>query len=118
MYRSPCHVLGFSLVLLLGACAGEPASPSVAELDAHAANSTAGKMLALGKAHGCSLDAPIDGVLCWGDNRKGQTTVPPLTSPTYIAAGGDTTCAVDGKTVQCWGDGSHGQTTVPYETFG
>lgn len=118
MHRSSRHVLGLSLLLQFGACAADPTSPSVAELDAHAANSTAGKMLALGKAHGCSLDAPIDGVLCWGDNRKGQATVPALTAPKYIAAGGDTTCAIDGNTVQCWGDGSHGQTTVPYDTFG
>ena len=38
------------------------------------------KQLVLGRAHGCSLDPAISGVICWGDNRHGQTKVPSLSS--------------------------------------
>jgi hypothetical protein len=72
-----------------------------------------GKQLAVGNAHGCSLDAAISGVLCWGDNRHGQASVPVLTAPTFVAAGGDTTCAIDSGAVRCWGDNSHGQLREP-----
>jgi alpha-tubulin suppressor-like RCC1 family protein len=80
---------------------------------AQAASGVTGKQLALGKAHGCSLDAAIDGVRCWGDNRRGQTQVPLLAAATFIAAGGDTSCAISSGLVQCWGDGSQGQRDVP-----
>jgi hypothetical protein len=80
---------------------------------AHALDATAGKQLVLGKAHGCSLDAEISGVVCWGDNRQGQTRVPNLSSPTAIAAGGDTSCAIATGGVKCWGNGANGQLRVP-----
>jgi hypothetical protein len=69
--------------------------------------------LALGRAHGCSLDPDISGVICWGDDSRGQTRVPLLFGPTAIAAGGDVTCAIAGGRVRCWGDASHGQLAVP-----
>ena len=78
-----------------------------------AATSLEGKQLALGRAHGCSLDAAISGVLCWGDDRRGQTDVPTLAAPSFIAAGGDTTCAISSGLVRCWGDGASGQRDVP-----
>jgi hypothetical protein len=80
---------------------GEPAAvPSV-------------KQLALGRAHGCSLDAAISGVLCWGDNRQGQAAPPAWLDAQWIAAGGDTSCAIVQGSVTCWGDGSRGQLSVP-----
>lgn len=99
-----------TLFMCLVGCAGQT-EPAVG-LFALAA--TQGKQLALGKGHGCSLDAAISGVLCWGDNRKGQTDVPSLSSPTAIAAGGDTSCAIDRSGVKCWGDGERGQLRVPF----
>lgn len=99
----------------LAACFAE-APPAVSDLK-QAASSTAGKQLALGAAHGCSLDAAIDGIRCWGDNRSGQTSVPLLVSPTFVAAGGDTTCAIATGGVRCWGDGSRGQLSVPAGLF-
>lgn len=107
---------GASLGLCAYSCGFEQAADAPAQL-AQAASSLAGKQLALGKAHGCSLDAAIDGVRCWGDNRSGQTQVPPLAAATFIAAGGDTTCAISSGIVQCWGDNSHGQRDVPRGLF-
>jgi hypothetical protein len=70
------------------------------------------KQLALGAAHGCSLDPAISGVVCWGDNRRGQAA-PPWLEAQVIAAGGDTSCAIAHGGVTCWGDGSRGQLEVP-----
>jgi hypothetical protein len=78
-----------------------------------AATNLDGKQLALGHAHGCSLDAAISGIRCWGDDRRGQTDVPVLAAPSFIAAGGDTTCAISTGLVRCWGDGASGQLNVP-----
>lgn len=72
-----------------------------------------GRQLALGRAHGCSLDPDISGLRCWGDNGRGQTTIPTLRNPRFIAAGGDVTCALAGGGVSCWGDGTHGLTRPP-----
>jgi hypothetical protein len=71
------------------------------------------KQIAAGRAHACALDSDIDGIKCWGDNSKGQTTVPALTSPRFVATGGDTSCAIANGAVECWGDTSHGEGTVP-----
>jgi alpha-tubulin suppressor-like RCC1 family protein len=71
------------------------------------------RQLSLGRRHGCSLDSSISGLLCWGDNRAGQTRVPSLSSPTAVAAGGDATCVIDARRVRCFGDGSSGVTDVP-----
>jgi len=54
-------------------------------------------------------------VVAWGDNEKGQTTVPAgLSGVVAIAAGGSHTVALksDG-TLVAWGRNSDGQTTVP-----
>lgn len=90
----------------------EPVEPPSGESSLSLA-SLEGKMLALGRAHGCSLDAAISGVLCWGDNVHGQTNVPTLLDPTYVAAGGDVSCAVSGGRVRCWGSNAHRQLAVP-----
>jgi hypothetical protein len=104
-----------SLALLLAgslaACANADSRTDVGAV--RQAASTVGKQLALGKAHSCSLDAAISGIRCWGDNRKGQSNVPVLVSPSAVAAGGDTTCAIASGDVRCWGDNSSGQLFAP-----
>src|SRR3954469_18488198 len=57
----------------------------------------------------------IGEVIAWGDNSKGQTTVPPgLTNIVAIAAGFDVALALrsDG-TVVAWGDNRNGDCDVP-----
>jgi hypothetical protein len=72
------------------------------------------KQLAAGRAHACSLDPAISGLLCWGDNLYGQTGVPTLTNPSFVAAGGDVTCAIHKSgDVTCWGDNARHQLDVP-----
>lgn len=92
------------------------ASMANAHTDTDAATSTSAsaKQLVAGRAHACSLDPAISGLLCWGDNRAGQTRVPLLSAPVVVAAGGDVTCVIerDGD-VRCWGDRTHGQLDVP-----
>lgn len=69
-------------------------------------------VIASGDQHNCAVDA--FGVYCWGDNSKGQTHVPALMSPKWVAAGGDTSCAIDGNDeLHCWGDLSAGQGEIP-----
>lgn len=102
-----------SLGLLFTACVADSPRPRIGRLDEAAGSSPTSKQIALGKAHGCSLDPAISGVLCWGDNSHGQTDVPSLSEPSFVAAGGDTSCAISDGEVQCWGDGSAGQQRVP-----
>jgi len=71
------------------------------------------KQLALGRAHACSLDLLISGLICWGDNGHGQASVPNLDDPNFVAAGGDVTCVVDDGMLRCFGDGTYAQTSVP-----
>lgn len=70
--------------------------PSLASADATPIQMSAGH------SHTCLLRD--NKVRCWGDNEKGQSTVPELQSPTEIAAGGNLTCAIDQRKVHCWGD--------------
>jgi len=58
----------------------------------------------------------MPGVVSWGDNRYGQTNVPPgLVDVKAIACGGSHSLALksDGSVV-AWGDNSEGQTNVPF----
>jgi len=71
------------------------------------------KQIVAGRAHACALDSDIDGIRCWGDNTKGQTTVPALVSPRFVATGGDTSCAIASGAVTCWGDTTHGKSLIP-----
>lgn len=65
-----------------------------------------------GDAHNCALD--FYGTYCWGDNGKGQTDVPVMQDVQWVAAGGDTSCAIDGNDgLFCWGDNTEGQTEIP-----
>lgn len=73
-------------------------------------------VIASGDQHNCAVDD--FGVYCWGDNSKGQSQVPALLSPKWVAAGGNTSCAIDGNdALQCWGDLGAGQGEIP-ETLG
>jgi len=68
------------------------------------------QVIAAGNHHTCLLDR--FGVHCWGRNHRSQTSVPELSNPVWVAAGGDTTCAIDGsQALHCWGD--IGQDQVP-----
>jgi hypothetical protein len=98
-----------------GSDAGEPAQDGGGPLDGSAPNSdTSAKQLVAGRAHACSLDPAISGLLCWGDNQAGQTRVPALNAPVFVAAGGDVTCAIERNgDVRCWGDRTYGQLNVP-----
>ena len=51
--------------------------------------------------HSCALDD--SGVVCWGDNGYGQITVPALSNPVAVSAGGCHSCALDDSGVVCWG---------------
>ncbi|MET0342941.1 MAG: SRPBCC family protein [Polyangiales bacterium] len=106
-----------SAVTLLFACDGtdltSSAVASAPEAAQQAQPAPRNRQIALGRAHGCSLDAEISGVVCWGDNGRGQARVPPLTRPRFVAAGGDTSCAVAARGVTCWGDDAKGQRKVP-----
>lgn len=74
--------------------------------------SSAPAMVASGRAHNCLIDTY--GVYCWGSNNKGQTELPKVENPLWVAAGGDNSCALqlDGNVV-CWGDNQHGQLNIP-----
>lgn len=61
------------------------------------------QVTAAGAGHSCLLDEY--GVYCWGDNSAGQTDVPALSNPLWVAAGGNTSCAIDEhQALHCWGD--------------
>lgn len=69
-------------------------------------------VVASGNQHNCALD--LYGVYCWGNNNKGQTDVPVMQDVQWVAAGGDTSCAIDGNDeLFCWGDNTQGQTEIP-----
>jgi alpha-tubulin suppressor-like RCC1 family protein len=81
------------------------------------------KMLATGQYHTCALS--YEGLIyCWGRNDQGQLglgnnvdRLAPVAlnigagiTATYIAAGGDHTCAIlSDNTMKCWGSNSNGQ---------
>lgn len=92
----PCGVI--AAALLLNAC-NPPLLPV--------------KQISAGRAHACALDSNIDGLRCWGDNSRGQTSVPTLTSPRFVAAGGDVSCAIANSVVQCWGSNDDALLEVP-----
>ena len=59
-----------------------------------------------GSNFSCALDNT--GVVCWGDNSYGQTTVPSLFNPVQLDAGVDHICAIEDSGVVCWGRGEYG----------
>ena len=72
-------------------------------------------------AHVCALGG-AGRIGCWGENRSGQTALPPpwLDDPPYraVAAGFAHSCAIGASgAVVCWGDGRHGQNRSPEGTF-
>jgi Regulator of chromosome condensation (RCC1) repeat len=109
----PTGLLACALACAASSCAEPQSAVLPAGTLQAAAPSAEGKQLALGRAHGCSLDPGISGVVCWGDDGHGQTRVPTLLTPTGIAAGGDVSCAIALGGARCWGDNSHRQLQVP-----
>lgn len=72
----------------------------------------AGPEIAIEQAAGVSIGSSV---VAWGDNREGQTTVPPgLTDVQAVAAGDTFTVALKGDgTIAMWGDNRFGQTNIP-----
>lgn len=73
--------------------------------------------LAVGGAFVCVVDGGAD-VVCWGDNRSGQTIGYQGGDAVKVAAGQNHACAllVDGSVI-CWGDPAFGQ-NAPYRNTG
>lgn len=71
-----------------------------------------GQALTVGSQHICILN--LDGVLCYGDNQYGQSTVPTLHHPKQVSAGILHTCAIDDTGVVCWGNNKNGETSAPH----
>ncbi len=88
--------------------------------------------ISAGSSHACAIVRDVlspEGILiikCWGENHHGQlgasdrafsrnlyttaVTVPGITNPRMVAAGGDHTCALsDDRSVLCWGSNENGQ---------
>lgn len=64
-----------------------------------------GVSVTVGAAHACALANYK--VTCWGDNKYGQTDVPPLDHPVQVITGGYFTCALqDNDELICWGLGN------------
>jgi len=64
-----------------------------------------------GSYHTCSLDDT--GVVCWGNNLDGQSTMPSLSNPVDVSTGLYHTCVLDDTGVVCRGQTYYGQSTVP-----
>jgi len=77
-------------------------------LDVRAAGPT---QLEAGPQSICVLDD--SGVVCWGDNRRGQAQSLALVRPRDISVGYEHTCALDDSGVHCWGSNDQGQLEVP-----
>jgi len=54
-----------------------------------------------GYQHNCAMDDT--GVVCWGKNDFGQTSVPTLSNPVMVSAGFNRSCALDDTGAVCWG---------------
>lgn len=67
-------------------------------------------------SHTCSADG-LDGVVCWGSHRFGETDVPLryrlADTVVAVAAGLNFTCAATDADVECWGRDDVGQASPP-----
>ncbi|MGE0787316.1 MAG: RCC1 domain-containing protein [Sandaracinaceae bacterium] len=82
--------------------------------------------VAVGAGHACLLTTS-GAVYCWGHDDEGQvdggdrptvlepTPVPDVAGARAIAAGGNTSCAIDARGVVCWGSGVCGQRGITPE---
>ena len=69
------------------------------------------EQVSTGYYHTCLLNEI--GVICWGLNTAGQTSVPALSNPRQVSNGFFHACAIDDTGVVCWGLNNFGQTSVP-----
>ena len=84
-----------------------------------AADAPAGSFTAVaaGAGHACALRAADGGVVCWGDNRFGQTEAP-AGEFTALSAGFAHTCGLrPDDFATCWGNNNIGQATPPPGEF-
>ncbi|MBV1882499.1 MAG: hypothetical protein KUG82_12750 [Pseudomonadales bacterium] len=58
--------------------------------------------LAVHDSHACALD--LYGVMCWGENKVGQASVPTLSAPSEVAVSYGYSCALESTQMVCWGD--------------
>jgi alpha-tubulin suppressor-like RCC1 family protein/predicted Zn-dependent protease with MMP-like domain len=61
--------------------------------------------------HTCAIDDT--GVVCWGDDRFGQSSPPQLSNPRQVVAGAYHSCALVNDGVSCWGSSLNGKLDVP-----
>ena len=61
--------------------------------------------------HTCAIDDT--GVVCWGDDRYGQSSPPALINPRQVVAGAYHSCALANDGVSCWGSSVQGKLDVP-----
>ncbi len=118
--RFPLSMLSCVLVCLLlltpaapAESAGTPTSVSSAPA---ASLAVVAPTISAGYTFTCGIRT--DGTLvCWGDNRSGQST-PPTGTFTQVSSGLSHSCAIrtDG-TLACWGYNPSGATTAPDGTF-
>lgn len=70
------------------------------------------KSVSTSRLHTCVIDQNDD-VRCWGENKDGQSSPPPLKNPRQVSTGLFHTCAIDDNGVKCWGHNGYGQTKAP-----
>lgn len=118
--RAPLLAVGVAIGLvalliagvLLWGQLGESAEPPSATMHPSAISATT---LSAGGEHSCGVRT--DGfVVCWGNDRLGQSSPPEGLRPVSVSAGYWHTCALghDG-TAACWGWNEHGQSTPPFD---
>jgi len=94
------------------ACWGNTTDPGIATMPAI----TDAEHVSVGATHACYITTS-GGLVCWGDNDAGQTTVPASVNSNsavwWVSAGGSATCAISGSSaadmtppgrLECWGE--------------
>jgi len=69
--------------------------------------------LSIGVFHACAITRHSNPkkLVCWGENRFGEATVPEAIHPQQLRAGRHSACVIDGsdRKVKCWGNNWFGQ---------